>query len=343
MPASYNFASDNTAGVCPEAWDALSRANAGFCASYGDDDYTARAADAFRAWFETDCDVYFAFTGTAANAMALATLCQSYHAVVCADCAHIETDECGAPEFFSNGSKIWLAAARDGKVPVEELVRLATRRTDIHYPRPRVLSLTAPTELGTVYRPEEVAALSEAAHAHGLHVHMDGARIFNALATLQVSPRTLTWEAGVDVVCVGGSKAGLGFGEAIVFFDRKLSEEFAYRCKQAGQLASKMRYLTAPWADALAEGYALRHAAHANACAQRLAAGLAAVPGVKIVHPVEANAVFADLPEDVAQRIRSAGWRFYSFIGRGSGAARFMCSWATTLEDVDELVAAAAN
>ncbi|MCB1913785.1 MAG: low specificity L-threonine aldolase [Rhodocyclaceae bacterium] len=330
------FASDNTAGICPEALDALQAANEGWLASYGNDALTREVCDRLRELFETECDVYFVFNGTAANSLALATMCQSYHSVICTDAAHIETDECGAPEFFSNGTKLLTAPHRDGKLQVEDVRLLATRRKDIHYPRPRVVSIAQTTETGTVYRPGEVAALSAVAREQGLRLHMDGARFANAVAALGLSPADVTWRAGVDVLCFGGTKMGLPVGEAVVFFDRGLSEEFAWRCKQAGQLASKMRFLSAPWLGMLRDDVWLRHAAHANRMAARLAEGLCALPGVSLISPCDANGVFVELPAPAVAALGDAGVVYYTFIG---GGARFMCSWATSDAAVDELVA----
>ena len=329
------FGSDNYAGICPEAWGAMEEANRGFAPAYGDDTWTERAANAFRTLFETDCDVYFVFNGTAANSLALASLCQSYHGVICADSSHVETDECGAPEFFSNGSKLLLAHSRDGKMLPESIHDLATRRQDIHYPKPRVVTITQSTETGTVYTREELAAVSEASKAHGLSLHMDGARFANACASLGISPAEMTWKSGVDVLCFGGTKNGLAIGEAVLFFDKKLGAEFDYRCKQAGQLASKMRFLTAPWIGLLQSGAWLRNAQHANRCATYFAAQIAGLPGVEIAAPIEANAVFILAKDAVLERLRERGWRFYTFIG---GAARFMFAWDTDLGRVDELV-----
>ena len=331
------FASDNYAGICPEALAALTAANAGHAPAYGEDEWTRRVSDRLRALFETDCDVYFAFNGTAANSLALASLCQSYHSVICHELAHVDTDECGGPEFFSNGSKLLPAKGEGGKLTPEAVREVIARRSDIHYPKPRVVTLTQATEVGTVYRPAEIAAVAELAHASGLRVHMDGARFANAVASLAVSPADVTWRAGVDVLCFGGTKMGLPVGEAVVFFDRRLSEDFAYRCKQAGQLASKMRFLSAPWLGMLEGDAWLRHARHANAMAQRLASGLATVPGVKLLFPTEANGVFAELPATAIEGLRARGWRFYTFIG--AGGARFMCAWDTTQERVDALLA----
>ena len=331
------FASDNCAGICPEALQALLAANAGDAPGYGEDDWTRRVSDRLRALFETDCDVYFVFNGTAANSLALASLCQSYHSVICHELAHVETDECGGPEFFSNGSKLLTVRGEGGKLTPEAVLETITRRSDIHFPKPRVVTLTQATEVGTVYRPAEVAAIAELAHAHGLRVHMDGARFCNAAAALGAAPAEITWRAGVDVLCFGGTKMGLPVGEAVVFFDRRLSEDFAWRCKQAGQLASKMRFLSAPWLGLLEGGAWLRHAAHANAMAQRLAAGLAAIPGARLLFPVEANGVFVALPDAVQQGLRDRGWRFYTFIA--AGGARLMCAWDTQPESVDALLA----
>lgn len=336
MTPRYEFASDNTAGICPEAWAALAEANAGAAASYGDDPYTARASDLFREVFETDCDVYFVFNGTAANSLALASMCQSYHSVITHETAHIEADECGAPQFFSNGVKLLTAPGANGKLDVPEVERVVTRRSDIHFPKPKVVSLTLPTEMGTLYSGGEIAAIAEFARSRGLKVHVDGARFANAVASSGARPADLGWKAGVDVLCCGGTKNGMGLGEAVVFFDRSISGEFAYRCKQAGQLASKMRFLAAPWAAMLKDGSWLRHAAHANACARRLADRIRGVPGVTIRFPVEANAVFADMPDAVHARLAERGWRYYRFIGT---SARFMCSWATTEQGVDRLAA----
>ncbi|HEY1081650.1 MAG TPA: beta-eliminating lyase-related protein, partial [Prosthecobacter sp.] len=240
----YHFASDNTSGVCPEAWEALAEANNGYQPSYGADATTAAACESFRQFFGTDCEVFFVFNGTAANSLSLASLCQSYHSVICSDTAHVETDECGAPEFFSNGSKLLTAKSLLGKLETADVSRLISHRTDLHYPRPRALSLSQSTELGTTYRPGEIAGLTQLAHQNGLHVHMDGARFFNALAGLACTPADITWKAGVDVLCCGGTKLGMAVTEAVVFFNRDLARDFEYRCKQAGQLCSKMRFIS---------------------------------------------------------------------------------------------------
>lgn len=331
-----HFASDNYSGICPEAWEAMARANHGHVPAYGDDEWTAKAADLLRELFEVNCDVFFAFNGTASNALALSALCQSYHSIICHELAHAETDECGAPEFFSNGSKILLVDGENGRIKPESVSHMVQRRCDIHYPKPRVLSLTQATELGTVYSIEHLQQLHEVARRHELRVHMDGARFANAVATLGVAPKEITWKVGVDVLCFGGTKNGMAVGEAIIFFKKELAQEFAYRCKQAGQLASKMRFLSAPWVGILENGAWLRHATHANRMAELLEAGLQQIPGVEFLSQRQANAVFARLRPEVATTLRARGWRFYTFIG--SGGARFMCSWDTSAEDVNALI-----
>ena len=332
-----DFASDNYAGVCPEAIEAIQQANDGFQRSYGDDRFTEEASNKIRELFDTNCDVYFVFNGTAANSLALAAMCQSYHSVISHNLAHVETDECGAPEFFSNGTKLLTVPGENGKVDVNEVERTITKRTDIHYPKPKVISITQSTELGTVYSLSELAEIHGIAHKYGLKVHMDGARFANGVASLNVAPKETTWRVGVDVLSFGGTKNGMPVGEAIVFFDRELSQEFAYRCKQAGQLASKMRFISAPWITMLeSEGW-LANAKAANSAARKLAAQLEPIEGIEISYPVEANAVFLKMDETVIKRLKDKGWFFYQFIGEGS--ARFMTSWATTDEKIDELVA----
>lgn len=334
---TQQFGSDNYSGICPEAWAAMAEANRGHERAYGEDSWTQRAADHFRRLFETDCEVFFAFNGTAANSLALAASCQSYHSVICAETAHVETDECGAPEFFSNGSKLLLARTVQGKLTPPAIREVALKRQDIHYPKPRVVTLTQATEVGTVYRPAEVRAISQVCRELGLSLHMDGARFANACAFLGCSPAELSWRAGVDVLCFGGTKNGMAVGEAILFFNKALAEDFDYRCKQAGQLASKMRYLSAPWVGMLENGAWLRHAGHANRCARLLAELVEDVPGVELMFPVEANGVFLQLSETAIRRLTDWGWRFYTFIG--AGGARFMCSWDTEEARVRELAA----
>lgn len=331
------FASDNYAGVCPEAWQSLSEANPGHVHSYGDDRWTQQAADLIRDLFETKCEVYFVFNGTSANSLALASTCQSYNSILCHEMAHVETHECGAPEFFSNGTKVLLVAGKDGKLDPAGVEQAVKRRNDIHYPKPRAISLTQATELGTVYGVDEVKALWEVARRHELRIQMDGARFANAVASLGVAPKEITWQAGVDVLCFGGTKNGMAVGEAVVFFNREMAREFDYRCKQAGQLASKMRFLSAPWVGMLRDGAWLRHAGHANRMAALLEQELSAIPGLRIMYPRQANMVFMQLPASAIQALFAKGWMFYTFISLDD--CRLVCSWDTTEADVRAFVA----
>lgn len=330
------FASDNTAGICPEAMRATLEANEGFSRPYGEDDWTERASNLIREIFEVDCDVFFTFNGTAANSLALASLCQSYHSVIAHEMAHVETDECGGPEFFSNGTKLLLVGGEQGCIDVDQVADVVCKRTDLHFPKPKVLSITQSTELGTVYDEQTLDRVSEVVKRFQLNLHMDGARFANAVATLGKAPKEITWKRGVDVLCFGGTKNGMAIGECVIFFDRQLSQEFAYRCKQSGQLASKMRYLAAPWCGLLSDRAWLRNAEHANSMAQRLASGLSDIAGVTVLMPVEANAVFVDFPPGIVERLHDQGWVFYEFIG--PGIARLMCSWSTHQAEVDRFL-----
>jgi threonine aldolase len=338
MKRNRQFASDNYSGICPEAWAAMAEANTGHEVSYGDDTWTQRATDLIREIFETECEVFFVFNGTSANSLSLASLCRPYHSILCHELAHIETSECGAPEFFSNGSKILVLPGVNGKIVPGDVEHAANRRGDIHYPKPGALSLTQVTETGLIYTPAELRSLTATARQFGLRVQMDGARFANAVAALGVAPAEITWRAGVDVLCFGGSKNGIALGEAVVFFDRELARDFDYRCKQGGQLASKMRFLSAPWLGMLKDGAWLRYARHANQMADRLGAGFRKIPGVKISYPVQSNAVFASLPGPAEEKLHERGWHFYTGVITPE-ESRFMCSWDTTPEDVDALLA----
>ena len=333
-----HFASDNYSGACPEVTSAVALCNAGHAPSYGHDAWTASATHLLQQIFEADCEVFLVHTGTAANALALATLCDGYHSVICHASAHIETDECGAPGFFAPGSRLMPLAAPDGKLSPLLIDAAVGQRRDVHASKPRAVSLTQATELGTVYRVEEFAALAAAARGHGLYLHVDGARFANAVAALQLPPRRLTVDIGVDVLCFGGTKNGMMSGEAIVFFNRELARDFDYRRKQAGQLCSKMRFLAAQWIGVLEGEVWLRNARHANGMARILAERLMAVPSARLVYPCEANAVFVDLPAAVRAGLQQRGWQFYTDVGP-DGAARLMCSWDTQESDIDALIA----
>jgi threonine aldolase len=336
---NFAFASDNTAGICPEALAALAAANADRAPSYGDDAYTALTKKYFADLFETDCDVFLVFNGTAANALALSSICQRHHAILCHALSHAETDECGAPEFFTGGSKLLPVAAPDAKLRVTDLAPALQRGHGVHFPKIRALSLTQSTELGTVYSPAELRALTDWAHAHGLSVHLDGARFANAAAALHEraghSPADLTWRAGIDVLSFGGTKNGLLTTEAVVFFNRDLAREFDYRVKQSGQLASKMRFAAAQWNAVLRDGTWLRHAAHANHQAKKLSTALSAL-GCHLAAPTEANGVFVELASATVATLEARGWHFYKFVGEHG--YRLMCSWDTQDGDIAALL-----
>ena len=333
----HQFGSDNVAPICPEAWAALQEANAQYAPSYGEDRWTARVCDRIREIFETDCDVYFVFTGTAANALALAHLCKPFQSIVCHQHAHIQTDECGAPEFFTGGSKLLLVGGVDGKIDSDQLKALLARHNELHSHKPGAISIAQATEVGTVYRRDEVAAIADLACAHQLSLHMDGARFANAIASLNYAPKAITWEVGIDVLCFGGTKNGAGVGELVIFFDNKISREFEYRAKQAGQLGSKMRFLAAQWLGLLTEDNWLLNAQHANQAARVLASRLRKEAGIESVFPLEANAVLVSMDERLASGLHARGWRFYKFIE--PDVYRLMCSWSTTGEDISDLIA----
>jgi threonine aldolase len=324
----HEFASDNTAAICPEAWAALAEANLNEAPSYGEDRWTVRVCDCIRELFETDCEVYFVFNGTAANALALAQLCQSFHSVICHEYSHIQTDECGAPEFFTKGSKLLLVGGARGKIDIARAEAIIARQADLHSHKPGAISIAQATEFGTVYTRDEVAALAEVADAHKMSFHMDGARFANAIASLGCAPKTITWEVGVDVLCFGGTKNGTAAVELVIFFRKELSREFEYRVKQTGQLGSKMRFLAAPWLGLLTDDVWLRNAQHANRAARHLADRLRNEANIEIVFPVDANAVFVRMNEQLAGHLQSRGWRFYQFVE--PDIYRLMCSWSTT-------------
>jgi len=332
----HEFASDNTAPICPEASAALQEANADYAAAYGEDRWTARVCDRIRGIFETDCDVYFVFTGTAANALALAQICPSFRSIICHQNAHIQTDECGGPEFFTGGSKLLLVGGGNGKIDIGEAKVLLARQNELHSHKPGVISIAEATEFGTVYNCDEIAAIAGLARSYQLSLHMDGARFANAVASLNCSPRTITWEVGVDVLCFGGTKNGTVAGELVIFFNKEVSREFDYRVKQAGQLGSKMRFLAAPWMGLLKGDIWLWNAQQANRAARELARRLQGNANVEIVFPVEANAVFARMNNELVRGLEARGWRFCKFIE--PDVYRLMCSWATTECDIESFI-----
>ena len=332
----HQFASDNTAAICPEAWTALEQANTSYAASYGEDEWTAKVCDRIREIFEVDCDVYFAFTGTGANALGLAQVCQSFHGVICHERAHLQTDEAGATEFYTRGAKLFLTKTKDGKIDLSEAEKLFVQQVELHGHMMHALSIAQATELGTVYAPDEVEAVGAFARAHKMLLHVDGARFANAVASLGCAPKTITWQAGVDILSFGGTKNGVAAGELVVFFDKNFSRDFQYRIKQAGHLGSKMRFLAAPWIGLLNGNVWLRNARHANDAAGKLAQRLRDKAAVESVFPVESNAVFVQLDEQLVRDLHGRGWRFYKFVE--PDIYRLMCSWSTTDEDISMLV-----
>lgn len=334
------FASDNNAGLCPEALEAFLAANAaGHTNAYGDDPFSAAArAKIAEVLGAPEAVVHFVFNGTAANSLALAHLARSYEGVICHAVSHINTDECAAPEFLSGGSKLFGLEGAAGKLDPAAVERFITSSgRGVHFPALRVLSITQSTEMGTLYTPAEIAALAKVAHARGLKVHMDGARLANAVASLSCDPADLTWRAGVDVLSFGATKNGLGLGEAVVWFDKAAAQGFDRRLKQAGQLDSKMRLMSAPWLGLIEGGVWLKNARHANAMAERLAAGLATAKGVVLMFPRQANAVFAKLPPALQEKLRKKGWRFHTFLP--PEGCRLMCAFDTAPETIDRFVA----
>ncbi len=333
-----SFASDNNAGAHPDVLRAVLAANEGHVLGYGDDPYTRRALEVFKRHFGDDADVHFVFNGTAANALGLAAVTRSYNAVICAASSHIHYDECGAPEKFA-GVKLLTCETLDGKLTVERVRQHMHGFGDEHHIQPKVISITQSTELGTVYTVEEVRDLADYAHAHGMLLHMDGARICNAAVALGRPFREFTRDAGVDVLSFGGTKNGLLGGEAVIFFPpRAVVADFKFIRKQGMQLASKMRFIGAQFEALLGGDLWQRNAANANAMAQRLADAVRSV--VPIAYPVQANAVFAVVPDPAIEALRRHSF-FYAWAPASASqtVVRWMCSWDTTAEDVDAFAA----
>jgi threonine aldolase len=333
MKPVRSFASDNNAGVHPKVLQAIAAVNRGHVVGYGDDPYTETAVRKFKQHFGSDVEVFIVFNGTAANCLSLKALTESYHAVICADGAHIYTDECGAPEKFT-GCKLIPIPTPDGKLTVESVRHAYHGIGDQHHVQARVISITQSTEMGTVYQAGEIQALARFAHEHEMFLHMDGARIANAAASLGQTLRQATRDLGADVLSFGGTKNGILGGEAVVFFNRKLSTDFLYLRKQGMQLASKMRFIAVQFEALLTDDLWRRSALHANHMARLLEAELRRIPQVKIVWKVEANGVFAQIPQHAIQKIKDR-YFFYMWIEEES-IVRWMCSFDTTEADVKE-------
>ena len=326
--ARYDFASDNTAPAAPEAMEALVAANTGFTSGYGTDPVSARAAELVRETLDADAEVRFVASGTAANALSLAALCRPFEAVLAHEHAHVCTDETGAPGFFGQGLGLIGLPGAAGKIEAGALEAALAQPDVSHRQSPAALSLTNATEYGTVYSAEALAALIRPVKAKGYGVHLDGARLANAAAA-GFDLKAIK-NPGVDILVIGGTKSGMPPTEAVAIFDRSIARRFDARLKQAGQLPSKGRFYAAPFIGMLGTGALQRHAAHANAMAKKLA-GLMPFP---VLHPVEANGVFIELDDERLSQLHASGWFVYRFL---DGSVRFMCSWATTEEAVEEL------
>lgn len=336
-----SFASDNTSGVHPRLLESMRRANESPAVpAYGEDPFTADAAQEIQKLFGPDAHAHFVFNGTGANVLALSSFLRPHHCAFVAESSHLHNNECGGPERFT-GAKLIALPSPDGKIRPEQVEAYLVHRGDPHRSQPRLISITQCTEYGTLYTVPEVHALADFAHAHGMVLHMDGARFSNAVAALDCHARDLGPGAGVDVLSFGGTKNGLAFGEAVVFFGHGTeSAEFPYVRKQGLQLASKMRFLAAPFADFLREGIWLENARHANAMAQRLAERIQGLPNVTIPFPAQANMVFAELPRAAIEKLER-DFHFYVW-DEARSLVRLMCSFETKAEDVDRFADAIA-
>jgi threonine aldolase len=330
-----SFASDNNAGVHPQVLDAIRAANEGHVIAYGDDRYTEAATKLFRRHFGKDIDVYFVFGGTGANVLGLKAITHSYEAVICAETAHINVDECGAPEKFS-GCKLLAAKTVDGKITEEHIKPFLHGIGFEHHVQPRVVSISNSTEMGTIYKPAELKALAKFAHARNMLLHVDGARLSNAAAALRVSLRAITADVGVDVLSFGGTKNGMMYGEAVVFFNKALSRDFKYLRKQGTHLPSKMRFISAQFEAMLSDDLWRRNASHANDMAQVLAGELSQIPQVKLTQPVESNGVFAMVPAKYIPTLQKS--YFFYVWNEETSEVRLMTSFDTTEEDIHTFV-----
>lgn len=336
-----NFCSDNVTVMAPEILAALSAANHDAAMGYGNDDVTRRVEKQVSELFEKDVAVFPVATGTACNALALSVMTPPFGAIYCHELAHINVDECGSPELYTGGAKLIDLPGACGKLDaaliLDELARGA--QGNVHNVQPAVVSLTQATEQGTVYKPAEVAEIAEAAHRHALKVHMDGTRFANAVASLGCAPADVTWRAGIDVLSLGGTKNGAMAAEAVVFFDRALAASFGFQRKRGGHLFSKMRFVSAQLEALFKDGLWLKHAAHSNRMARRLADGVARVPGAEILNAVEANLFFVRLPEVVLKGLEADGFRYYR--EGGPGIIRLVCAFNTDPAHVDAFIASA--
>src|SRR6185436_16352234 len=335
MTTKRSFASDNNAGVHPRVMDAIATANDGHVIAYGDDPYTTRAIERFREHLGKDAEVFFVFGGTGANVLGLKAMTESHHAIICAETAHINVDECGAPEKFT-GCKLLPLVTPDGKVRVEQIPPLLHEVGFEHHVQPRVISISQATEMGTVYTPREMKALSAFAHDHEMLLHVDGARIANAAASLKLKLKAITRDVGVDVLSFGGAKNGMMYGEAVVFFDKTLAKNFKYTRKQGTHLPSKMRFISAQFEALLSGNLWRENAIHANRMAQLLAGELGTIPQIRITQKVESNGVFAVVPGKYIEKLQKQ--YFFYVWNEATSEVRFMTSFDTTEEDIADFV-----
>jgi threonine aldolase len=326
------FASDNNAGVHPAMLEAMASVNDGHVIAYGDDPYTSKAVSSIQSQLGEDTGVFFVFIGTAANVLGLSSVTQSYHAVICPETAHINVDECGAPEKFT-GCKLLASDTPDGKLTVEMIASHMHGIGFEHHVQPRVVSITQATEMGTVYTLDEIRSIADYTHKQGMLLHMDGARISNAVVSLDCDLYEMTGGAGVDVLSFGGTKNGMMYGEAVVFFNKALCEDFKYRRKQGMQLSSKMRYIAAQFSAFLENDLWKQNARHANLMAQKLYQAVKDIPGIRITQKVESNAVFAIIPEAAIEKLQEA--YFFYVWDESTSEVRWMCSFDTTEEDIE--------
>ncbi len=345
-PVAVNLASDNVAGASPEVVEALARAAGERAMPYGDDPWTERLEALFAQVFERPVTAFPVATGTAANALALACLAPPWGVVYCHEEAHVQVDECGAPELFTGGAKLLPLPGDGAKIEPATLAAAISGAGDVHHAQPAAVSLSQATERGRTFSPEETGALVDVCRRHGLRLHVDGARFANAVAGTGASPAELTWKSGVDVLSFGATKNGCLAAEAVVFFDEALAADLPYRRKRGGHLVSKMRFVSAQLVAYLSDELWLRNAAHANRLAARLGAGLVALPGVELLAPVEANEVFARLPRQAMTGLREDGFVFYDWDSRGgvdddTSEIRLVPAFDTAEEDVEEFLSAA--
>jgi threonine aldolase len=334
-PSKRSFASDNNAGVHPQVMEAIQAANDGHVIAYGDDPFTARALEKFHEHLGKDAEIFFVFGGTGANVLGLKAMTESHHAIICAETAHINVDECGAPEKFT-GCKLLPVSTADGKVTIDHIKPLLHEVGFEHHVQPRVISISQATEMGTVYTPREMKAIATFAHDHDMLLHVDGARIANAAAGLKLKLKEITKDVGVDVLSFGGAKNGMMYGEAVVFFDKALARDFKYTRKQGTHLPSKMRYISAQFEALLSGNLWRENAAHANRMAQLLAAELGKNPQIRITQKVEANGVFAVLPKKYIAKLQKS--YFFYVWNEAMSEVRFMTSFDTTEDDVKDFV-----